>query len=158
MLTLFARHGRFDLTVKTTGDTYVDAHHSVEDVGICLGEAFAEAIGDMRGITRYADVTVPMDESLVLAAVDVSGRACLSYELPVDNARIGEMDTELVEEFFLAFTRKAEVTLHLRKIAGTNTHHIIEAAFKAFARALSAAVAISKEYGDEIPSTKGVLK
>lgn len=157
MLTLFARHGRFDLTLSCKGDTYVDAHHSVEDIGLCLGAAFAEALGDMRGITRYADMLLPMDEALVLCAVDISGRSFLSYCLDLPTDKVGSMDTELVEEFLLAFVRKANITLHLRQLSGSNAHHIIEACFKALARTLYKAVAINEAYKDEIPSTKGVL-
>ncbi len=157
MLTLFARHGRFDLTLSCKGDTHVDAHHSVEDIGLCLGAAFAEALGDMKGITRYADSTLPMDEALVLCAVDISGRSYLSLSLELTNEKAGTMDTELVEEFLLAFVRKANMTLHIRQLAGTNTHHIIEACFKALARTLKKAVSIDAAYKDEIPSTKGIL-
>ena len=157
MLTLFAKHGGFDLKVICDGDTYVDDHHTVEDIGIVLGEAFAKALGDKRGITRYGSMTLPMDESLILAAVDLSGRSYLGFALDIPTARVGTFDTELVEEFWLAFTRKAECTLHLRKIVGTNSHHIIEGAFKAAARALRQAVAIDQARADELPSTKGVL-
>ncbi len=157
MLTLFARHGRFDLALSCKGDTYVDAHHSVEDVGMCLGTAFWDALGDMKGIKRYADITLPMDEALVLCAVDISGRGFLALDLKLPNEKAGAMDTELVEEFLQAFVRKANVTLHMRQLAGTNTHHIIEACFKALARAFGQAVAIDQVYKDEIPSTKGVL-
>ncbi len=157
MLALFARHGRFDLTLVCKGDTHVDAHHSVEDIGLCLGAAFSDALGDMRGITRYADLTLPMDEALVLCAVDISGRGHLSLDLALRSEKVGEMDTELVEEFLLAFVRKANITVHLRQLAGTNTHHIVEACFKALARALGRAAAVDEAYRDEIPSTKGVL-
>ena len=157
MLTLFARHGRFDLTVRCQGDTWVDGHHSVEDVGIVLGEAFAAAVGDKRGIGRYGSMLLPMDEALVLCAVDISGRSMLRYSLQLPAARVGDFDTELAEEFFLAFTRSAGVTLHLRQLDGTNTHHILEAAFKGFGRALRQACALDPALGDEIPSTKGVL-
>ncbi len=157
MLTLFARHGRFDLTLTCKGDTFVDAHHSVEDIGLCLGTAFSNALGDMKGIKRYADITLPMDEALVLCAVDISGRSYLSLSLEMPSQKVGEMDTELVEEFLQAFVRKANVTLHVRQLAGTNTHHIIEACFKALARVLGQAVSIDEAYKDEIPSTKGVL-
>jgi imidazoleglycerol-phosphate dehydratase len=157
MLTLFARHGRFDLTLSCTGDTHVDAHHTVEDIGLCLGAAFAAALGDMRGIARYADITLPMDEALVLCAVDISGRSYLAVDLTLPAEKVGEMDTELVGEFLLAFVRKANLTLHIRQLEGTNTHHIVEACFKALARALARAVAIDETYKDEIPSTKGVL-
>ena len=157
MLTLFARHGRFDLIVSCTGDTYVDDHHSTEDVGIALGTAFAEALGDKRGVNRYGSMLLPMDEALVLAAADLSGRSCLRYGLALPSQKVGTFDTELVEEFFLAFTRAAGVTLHLKQLDGANTHHIIEAAFKGFGRALRQAVAIDPDAAGEIPSTKGVL-
>ena len=157
MLTLLAKHGGFDLTVTCDGDNYVDDHHTVEDIGIVLGQAFTEALGDKRGISRYGSQILPMDESLILAAVDLSGRSYLGFALDIPTARVGSFDTELVEEFWLAFTRKAECTLHLRKIAGTNSHHVIEGAFKAAARALRAAVAIDAARPDDLPSTKGVL-
>lgn len=157
MLTLFAKHGRFDLILSCRGDTYVDDHHSVEDVGIALGSAFAEAIGDKRGVTRYGSMLLPMDEALVLAAVDLSGRSMLRYGLTLPAQKVGAFDTELAEEFFLAFTRTAGVTLHLRQLDGTNTHHILEAAFKGFGRALRQAAAIDPAAANEIPSTKGVL-
>ena len=157
MLTLFAKHGGFDLTVTCKGDTYVDDHHTVEDIGIVLGQAFLEALGDKRGIERYGSMTLPMDESLILAAVDLSGRSYLGFALDIPTARVGSFDTELVEEFWLAFTRNALCTLHLRKIAGSNSHHIIEGAFKAAARALRAAVAIDPARAGDLPSTKGVL-
>lgn len=157
MLTLFAKHGGFDLTVKCRGDIEVDFHHTVEDVGIVLGTAFAEALGDKRGISRYGSLVLPMDEALIIAAVDLSGRSYLGYALDIPTARVGNFDTELVEEFWLAFTRKAECNLHLRTLAGSNSHHVIEGAFKAAARALRAAVAIDASHADELPSTKGVL-
>jgi imidazoleglycerol-phosphate dehydratase len=157
MLTLVARHGRFDLTLTCRGDTGVDDHHSVEDIGICLGAAFAEALGDRRGIRRYGDVILPMDEALVLAAADISGRGMLVMDLPLAAQKVGTFDTELVEEFFTAFARNAGVTLHVRKLAGHNTHHVIEAAFKAVARALREACAIDPALAGEIPSTKGTL-
>lgn len=157
MLTLFARHGRFDLTVKCKGDTNVDDHHTVEDIGICLGEAFRTALGDCRGILRYGDIILPMDEALILSAVDISGRSLLSYRLEIPTEKVGTFDTELCEEFFLAFVRKSEITLHLRQLDGTNSHHIIEGAFKSVARSLRRAVAIDPAFADEIPSTKGVL-
>ena len=157
MLTLFAKHGRFDLILSCRGDTYVDDHHSVEDVGIALGSAFAEAIGDKRGVNRYGSMLLPMDEALVLAAVDLSGRSMLRYGLTLPAQKVGAFDTELAEEFFLAFTRTAGVTLHLRQLDGTNTHHILEAAFKGFGRALRQAAAIDPAAANEIPSTKGVL-
>ena len=157
MLTLFARHGRFDLSVSCKGDTNVDYHHTTEDVGIVLGEAFAQALGDKRGVNRYGSMTLPMDEALILCAVDLSGRACLGYALDVPTEKVGDFDTELTKEFFLAFTRSAACTLHLRQLAGENSHHIIEGAFKAFGRALREATAIDGAYGDEVPSTKGLL-
>ena len=157
MLTLFASHGRFDLTVTCKGDTYVDDHHTVEDIGIALGAAFREALGDKKGICRYGDIALPMDEALILAAVDLSGRACLGYDLGIPTEKVGTFDTELVEEFWLGFTREAKCALHLRKLAGANSHHIIEGAFKAAARALRRAAAVDEAYKDEIPSTKGVL-
>lgn len=157
MLTLFAKHGRFDLTVKCTGDTDVDYHHTTEDIGIVLGEAFKKALGDMKGIYRYADIILPMDESLILCAVDVSGRAYLNYDVSIPTQKIGDFDSELVEEFLLGFIRKSEITLHVKQLAGTNSHHIAEGIFKALARVLDKATAIDEKYKDEIPSTKGVL-
>lgn len=157
MLTLFAKHGRFDLTVSCQGDTYVDDHHTVEDIGISLGKAFKEALGDKRGITRYGSTILPMDESLILSAVDLSGRGFLGYGLEIPTEKVGSFDTELVEEFWLGFIRNAECTLHIRQLAGTNSHHIIEGAFKSVARSLKAAVAIDEAFADEVPSTKGVL-
>jgi imidazoleglycerol-phosphate dehydratase len=157
MLTLFAKHGRFDLTVTCCGDTEVDDHHSVEDVGIVLGEAFAQALGDKRGIRRYGDTVIPMDEALILTAADLSGRACLGYALSIPTEKIGTFDTELVEEFFAAFVRTAGCSLHVRQLAGTNSHHIVEGAFKSFARTLREAVSFDPDAAGEIPSTKGVL-
>ena len=157
MLTLFAGHGKFDLTVSCKGDTYVDDHHTVEDVGIALGRAVAKALGDKKGITRYGTVTIPMDEALVMCALDLSGRCGYYGELKLPSARVGSFDTELVDEFFLAFTRTAATTLHFVQFAGSNTHHIIECAFKAFGRALRVAVKIDPEFANVIPSTKGVL-
>ena len=157
MLTLFTRHGRFDLDVSCKGDTWVDDHHTVEDIGIALGQAFAQALGDKRGIYRYGDVVLPMDETLILSAVDISGRGCLGYALQIPALKVGTFDTELVEEFWLAFIRNAQVTLHIRQLAGANSHHIIEGAFKSVARSLRAAVAIDPAAAGEIPSTKGVL-
>ena len=157
MLTLFTRHGGFDLTVTAKGDTNVDDHHTVEDVGIALGQAFKKALGDCRGICRYGDITLPMDEALILAAVDISGRAYLACELEIRRRKVGTFDTELVEEFFRAFAGNAGLTLHLRQLAGKNTHHIIEGAFTATARALRKAVAADARFAGEIPSTKGVL-
>lgn len=157
MLTLFAAHGRFDLNVSCKGDTNVDFHHSVEDVGICLGKAFSDAIGDCKGIKRYGNMILPMDESLVLCALDVSGRTYLNYDVSITAEKIGDFDTELIEEFFFAFVRNSGVTLHIKQLDGKNAHHIAEAAFKAFARALRQAVEIDIQSKDEIPSTKGVL-
>ena len=157
MLTLFARHAHYDLDVTCKGDVDVDYHHTVEDVGICIGRAFLESLGEKRGIRRYGDKVIPMDEALILAAVDLSGRDHLGYALDIPSYRVGDFDTELCEEFFKAFTREAKMTLHLRQLAGTNSHHIIEGAFKAFARALREATEILPEASDEIPSTKGVL-
>ena len=157
MLTLFAVHGRFDLGVRCRGDVQVDDHHSVEDIGICLGQAFAEALGDKKGITRYGDIILPMDEALILAAVDISGRSCLNFGLDIKRRKVGTFDTELVEEFWTAFTRASGICLHLKQLDGKNTHHIIEGAFKASARALRKAVSIDAAYADEVPSSKGVL-
>ena len=157
MLTLFAAHGRFDLTVKCEGDTEVDDHHTVEDVGICLGQAFAIALGDKRGICRYGQTILPMDEALILTAADLSGRSYLGYALEIPTEKVGTFDTELVKEFFLAFVRCAAVTLHIRQMAGENSHHIIEGTFKSVARTLRAAVAVDEKCRDAIPSTKGVL-
>ena len=154
MLTLFAAHGGFDLEVKCKGDVKVDYHHSVEDIGICLGKALAEAVGDCKGIKRYGNMLLPMDEALVLCALDVSGRSYLAYGLEIPNEKIGDFDSELVEEFFLALTRHAGITLHIKQLDGRNSHHIAEGAFKAFARALSMALTVDS---DKIPSTKGVL-
>ena len=157
MLTLFARHGRFDLTLSCVGDTAVDDHHSVEDIGICLGRALNEALGDKRGICRYGDTTLPMDEALILTAIDLSGRSVLCFDLDVPTQKVGSFDTELVEEFFIALSANAGMTLHIRKLAGRNTHHIIEGCFKSFARSLRKAVAIDQAFADDLPSTKGVL-
>ena len=157
MLELFSRHGGFDLEVKCKGDMHVDSHHSVEDIGICLGKTFAQALGDARGIRRYSDVTLPMDEALILCAVDISGRSHLSLDVALPEHAVGAMDTELLEEFLLAFIRNAGVTAHIRQLDGKNAHHIIEACFKALARALRAAVSIDDKFSDEIPSTKGTL-
>ena len=157
MLTLFARHGSFDLSVTCKGDVEVDDHHSTEDIGICLGSAFAEALGNMAGINRYGNIILPMDESLILCAADISGRSYLGYGLQIPTEKVGTFDTELVDEFFLAFTRKAGITLHFQQLAGTNSHHIIEGAFKAFGRVMKQAVAIDPSLGGQIPSTKGVL-
>ena len=157
MLVLFAKHGRFDLDVFCQGDTWVDDHHSVEDIGIVLGAAFAKALSDKRGIRRYGSMLLPMDEALVLCAVDLSGRSCLRLTAEIPSAKIGMFDTELVEEFFLAFTRSCGATLHIRQMDGTNSHHIVEAMFKAFGRAMREAASFDEAARDEIPSTKGVL-
>lgn len=157
MLTLFARHGRFDLTLNCDGDTYVDDHHSVEDIGIALGQAFEKALGEKRGIIRYGSFILPMDESLILTAVDISGRAHLNYDLQIPMQKVGTFDTELVEEFFLGFVRNAKLTLHIKQLEGKNSHHIIEGAFKSFGRSMKQAVAVDTAFKDEIPSTKGVL-
>lgn len=157
MLTLFARHGRFDLSVTCQGDTMVDDHHTVEDIGICLGQAFDRALGDKKGIVRYGSMLLPMDEALILSAVDLSGRGLLQYGLQIPAAKVGTFDTELAEEFWLAFVRHAACTLHIRQLSGSNSHHIIEGAFKSVARSLRAAVAIDPAAADEVPSTKGVL-
>ncbi len=157
MLTLFAKHGRFDLTLSCKGDTQVDDHHTVEDIGIALGTAFKTALGDKKGICRYGDKVIPMDEALLLCAVDLSGRGLLNFDLKLPAEKVGTFDTELVQEFFLGFIRNAECTLHICQLAGTNTHHIIEGAFKCVARCLRQAVAIDPACADEIPSTKGVL-
>ena len=157
MLTLFARHGRFDLNVTCQGDTQVDYHHTTEDIGIALGTVFSQALGEKRGICRYGDTILPMDEALILTAADISGRSFLGFELPVPTEKVGDFDTELVEEFWLGFVRKAECTLHFQELAGSNSHHNIEGAFKSAARSLKKAVLIDPVYADEIPSTKGVL-
>lgn len=157
MLTLFARHGGFDLKISCKGDTYVDDHHTVEDIGIALGQAFGKALGDKKGICRYGDITLPMDEALILSAVDISGRGYLGLDLSIPSQKVGTFDTELVEEFFLAFVRSADITLHIRQLAGKNSHHIIEGTFKAVGRALRQAVAMDARFADTIPSTKGVL-
>lgn len=157
MLTLFSKHSCFDLDVTCNGDIEVDYHHTAEDIGISLGKAFAEALGDKRGITRYADTTLPMDETLILSAVDISGRAYLAFQAEIFTAKVGNFDTELCEEFWLAFVREAGITLHIRKLAGTNSHHIIEGIFKSVARTLRKAVAIDLLLEGEIPSTKGVI-
>ena len=157
MLTLFSKHGRFDLELTCKGDTYVDDHHTVEDAGIALGQAFFQALGDKKGICRYGDTTLAMDESLILTAVDISGRAYLGYALQIPTQKVGTFDTELTEEFFLGFIRNAQLTLHIRQLAGSNSHHIIEGAFKSFGRSMKKAVAIDTVFANEIPSTKGVL-
>ena len=157
MLTLFASHGRFDLEVSCKGDTYVDYHHTVEDIGIALGQAFKDALGDKKGIHRYGDTILPMDESLILTAVDFSGREYLGYGLKIPTEKVGDFDTELVEEFWLGFIRKAECALHIRQLSGKNSHHIIEGAFKSAGRSFRQAVSIDENFKNEIPSTKGVL-
>ena len=157
MLTLFARHGGFDLTLTCKGDTYVDDHHTVEDIGICLGKALTEALGDKRGITRYGDIILPMDETLILSAVDISGRGGCYMDMSIPTEKVGTFDTELCQEFFIALAREAGITLHLRQLAGTNAHHIIEGAFKSVARSLRRAVSIDAAFADEVPSTKGML-
>jgi imidazoleglycerol-phosphate dehydratase len=157
MLEIFSRHSRIDLDLECNGDIHVDAHHTVEDIGICLGTAFAEAIGEGRGINRYSDVTIPMDEALVLCAIDVSGRGDLYLEVTLTERMVGTMDTGLLEEFLAAFVRKAGITVHIKMLEGKNTHHILEACFKSFARALRMAIKIDSEHADEIPSTKGML-
>lgn len=154
MLTLFTAHSGYDLCVKCCGDTDVDDHHSVEDIGICLGEAFYKALGDKKGIARYGDIILPMDEALILCAVDISGRSMLCSELDLPSQKVGTFDTELCKEFLIAFTRSANITLHIKQLSGKNTHHIIEGVFKALGRTLAKATAIT---GDSIPSTKGVL-
>ena len=155
MLTLFAAHGKFDLTVTCQGDTHVDDHHSAEDIGICLGQAFQTALGDKRGITRYGSFLLPMDEALIQTAVDISSRSFLGYGLEIPTEKIGTFDTELVEEFWLAFVRQCPMSLHIRQLAGKNAHHIVEGCFKSVARSLKIAVAF--DGSNEIPSTKGVL-
>lgn len=157
MLTLFAKHGRFDLTVKCKGDTNVDYHHTTEDVGICLGKAFTQALGDKKGIVRYGDIILPMDEALILAAADISGRSLLCFSLDIPSEKIGDFDSELVEEFWLAFIRNFDCTLHIKQLDGRNSHHIAEGAFKAAARALKKAAEIDSDFADDVPSTKGVI-
>ena len=157
MLTLFAKHAHYDLAVKCVGDTYVDYHHTAEDIGICLGKAFLEALADKRGICRYGNMILPMDEALILSAVDISGRDYLGYELDIKSAKVGDFDTELCEEFWRSFVREARINLHIRQLAGTNAHHIIEGVFKSVARSLSQASSKDARFSDEIPSTKGVI-
>ena len=157
MLTLLARHGRFDLELTCKGDTWVDDHHSVEDVGIALGQAFAQALGDKRGVCRYASLCLPMDEALILCAVDLSGRGGYYEDLEIPTEKIGSFDTQLVYEFMEAFAVNAKLTLHMRKLSGRNSHHIVEGAFKALGRVLHEAVSIEEQFKDEIPSTKGML-
>ena len=158
MLTLFARHGGFDLTLTCKGDTYVDDHHTVEDVGICLGKALSEALGDKRGIKRYGDRILPMDETLILSAVDVSGRGGCFMDMNIPTEKVGTFDTQLCEEFFIALAQNGGLTLHIRQLAGRNSHHIIEGTFKSVARSLSEAVSIDEKNANEIPSTKGLLE
>lgn len=157
MLTLFSKHSKIDLDVTCNGDTNVDYHHTVEDVGIVLGKAVLEALGDKKGINRYADTILPMDESLILTAIDISGRSYLGFDVLFPSQKIGDFDTELVEEFFMALVRSAEITLHIKKMAGENSHHIAEGIFKSFARSLRVAVALDENFKDQLPSTKGVL-
>ncbi len=157
MLSLFKKHGSFDLTVNAKGDTYVDYHHTVEDIGISLGQAFKSALGDKAGIVRYGDTTLPMDEALILTAVDISGRGFFVQDINITSNKVGDFDTELVNEFLIAFSYNAGITLHVRQIAGSNAHHIIEGIFKSLARTLKKAVAIDSTLNGEIPSTKGVL-
>lgn len=157
MLTLFASHGRFNLQLKCVGDTDVDFHHSAEDIGICLGQAFDKALGDRKGITRYGSFILPMDETLILTAADISGRCHLAYGLNIPTEKIGSFDTELVQEFFWGFVRNCQMSLHIHQLEGSNSHHIVEGAFKSVARTLKAAVKIDPEAKGEIPSTKGVL-
>lgn len=157
MLTLFASHGKFDLEVKCRGDVNVDDHHTVEDIGICLGQAFAKALGDKKGIYRYGSQILPMDEALILSAIDLSGRSHLAFDLPIRAKKIGTFDTELIEEFWLAFVRCCPMSLHIRTLAGRNAHHMAEGCFKSVARSLNQATSIDPELCDKIPSTKGVL-
>lgn len=157
MLVLFSKHSRFDLSLSCKGDVEVDYHHTAEDIGICLGKAFADALGDKKGIVRYGSMILPMDESLIMSAVDFSGRSYLAFGLEIPTSKVGDFDTELVEEFWLAFVREAQCNLHIKQLAGTNSHHIIEGTFKSVARAFKQAVAIDADFTDEIPSTKGVL-
>lgn len=157
MLTLLAKHSRMDITLRCIGDTAVDYHHTVEDIGIVLGQALAEALGDKKGVARYGDTVLPMDEALILSAVDLSGRGYLGFDLSIPTEKVGDFDTELVEEFFTGFVRNAQCTLHIKKLAGTNSHHIIEGAFKSAACSLRAAAAIDKDFSDDVLSTKGVL-
>lgn len=158
MLTLFARHGGFDLTLTCKGDTYVDDHHTVEDIGICLGKALTEALGDKRGIKRYGDRILPMDETLILSAVDISGRGGCFMDMSIPTEKVGTFDTQLCEEFFIALAQNGGLTLHIRQLAGRNSHHIIEGTFKSVARSLSEAVSIDEKNADKIPSTKGLLE
>ena len=158
MLTLFARHGGFDLTLTCKGDTFVDDHHTVEDIGICLGKALSEALGDKRGIKRYGDRILPMDETLILSAVDISGRGGCFMDMNIPTEKVGSFDTQLCEEFFIALAQNGGLTLHIRQLAGRNSHHIIEGTFKSVARSLGEAVSIDEKNADKIPSTKGLLE
>ena len=157
MLTLLAKHARFDITIDCKGDYEVDYHHTAEDIGICLGEAIKQALGEKKGIVRYGSMILPMDETLILSAVDFSGRSCLRYSVEILAQKVGDFDTELVEEFWLGFVRSCECNLHIKQLDGTNSHHIIEGMFKSVARSMKQAVAIEEQYKDEIPSSKGVL-
>ena len=157
MLELFARHGRFDLTLKCDGDTQVDYHHTTEDIGIAMGQAILEALGDKKGIRRYGSFLLPMDETLVMTALDLSGRSYLVMDVEIPTEKVGDFDTELVKEFMIALSSNSRMTLHFKMFYGENGHHIIEAMFKGLGRALGAAVSIDEKYRDEIPSTKGVL-
>ena len=157
MLTLFAKHARFDVTLSCNGDSYVDYHHTAEDIGICLGKAIKEALGEKKGIVRYGSMILPMDETLILSAVDFSGRSCLRYSAKILAQKVGDFDTELVEEFWLGLVRSCECNLHIKQLDGTNSHHIIEGMFKSVARSMKQAVAIEEQFKDEIPSSKGVL-
>ena len=157
MLTLFSKHGRFNLDIKCVGDVEVDYHHTAEDIAICLGKAFFEAMGDKKGILRYADIILPMDEALIMCALDISGRGGLYFDLDIPACKVGDFDTELCEEFFRAFVRESGITLHIKQLSGTNSHHIIEGTFKAVARVLSRGTSIDEKFKDEIPSTKGVI-
>ena len=157
MLTLFSKHSRFDLTLNCKGDTEVDYHHTAEDIGIALGSAFSKALGDKKCILRYGDMLLPMDEALILTSVDISGRSYLNYDVSIPTQKVGDFDTELVEEFWLGFIRNAGITLHIKQISGSNSHHIIEGIFKSAARSLKKAVAIDKDFENDIPSTKGVI-
>ena len=157
MLTLFSKHSGFDIELTCAGDTYVDYHHTVEDIGIALGDAFFECIGDKKGITRYGDSITPMDETLILSAVDISGRSFLNFNMDIPTQKVGDFDTELVQEFWLGFVRRAQITLHIMQLNGSNSHHIIEGAFKSVAKSLGKAAAIDAAHAEEIPSTKGML-
>ena len=157
MLTLFAKHGNFDLTIKCKGDVEVDYHHTTEDIAIALGQAFKDALGDKKGINRYGDIILPMDEALILSAVDLSGRSFFVKQFDIKANKVGDFDTELVEEFFQAFAANALINLHIKQLDGSNAHHIIEGTFKSVARSLRKAVAIDKDNSDQVPSTKGVL-